>query len=104
MDRGEADQRAEPGIGWTPAELNHILHAHVVDSALTTFGFVEWESQLFRGTMHAICYPFNMPKNILHAFNQKVRTFINLMNIPGTYWYIQVHTSMYVVCTDTYHY
>jgi hypothetical protein len=24
------DQRAEPGTGCTPAELNHILHAHFV--------------------------------------------------------------------------
>jgi hypothetical protein len=44
----KADQRAEPGTGWTLAELNHILHEHVVDGALTTFGCVEWESQLFR--------------------------------------------------------
>ncbi len=27
----KADERAEPGTGWTPAELNHILQAHVVD-------------------------------------------------------------------------
>ncbi len=33
----KADQRAAPDTGWTPAELNHILHAHVVDCALTTF-------------------------------------------------------------------
>ncbi len=37
-----ADQRAQPGSGWTPAELNHILQSHVVDGALTTFGCVEW--------------------------------------------------------------
>jgi hypothetical protein len=37
-----------PGTGWTPAEFNHILTAHVVDCAETTFGCVEWESQLFR--------------------------------------------------------
>ncbi len=30
----KADQRAEPGSGWTSAELNHILTAHVVDSAV----------------------------------------------------------------------
>ncbi len=36
----KADQRAEPYIGWTPAELNHILNAHVVDGALTSFGCV----------------------------------------------------------------
>jgi hypothetical protein len=55
----KADQRAEPGTGWTPAELNHILHEHVVDCAVTTFGCVEWESQQFRGVMRARCYPFN---------------------------------------------
>ncbi len=26
----KADQRAKPGTGWTPAVLNHVLHAHVV--------------------------------------------------------------------------
>jgi hypothetical protein len=30
----KADHRAEPGSGWTPAEFNHILTAHVVDSAV----------------------------------------------------------------------
>ena len=29
-----------------------------MDCALTTFGCVEWESQLFRGVMRARCYPF----------------------------------------------
>ncbi len=58
----KANQRAEPGSGWTPAELNHILHEHLVDSAFTTFGCVEWESQLFRGVMRARCYPFNLTK------------------------------------------
>ncbi len=41
----KADQRAEPGTGWTPAVLNHVLHAHVVivvdsgHSAWTSFGW-----------------------------------------------------------------
>ena len=65
----QADQRAEPGTGWTSAELNHILHAIVVDGALTTFGCVEWESQLFRGVMRARCHPFNLPKKRFHSFN-----------------------------------
>ncbi len=36
----KADTWAAAGTGWTPAELNHILNAHVVDGALTTFGSV----------------------------------------------------------------
>ena len=68
------DKRAPPGSGWTPAELNHILQAHVVDGSLTTFGCVEWESQLFRGVMRARCYPFDMPKRRFHGFNPKVRS------------------------------
>ena len=32
-DKG--DVRAGPGSGWTAAELNHILQAHVVDGTLT---------------------------------------------------------------------
>ncbi len=40
-DKGDHDVRADPGSGWTAAELNHILQAHVVDGTLTTFGCVE---------------------------------------------------------------
>ena len=32
----KADTLAAAGTGWTPAELNHILNAHLVDGALTT--------------------------------------------------------------------
>jgi hypothetical protein len=68
----KADKRAEPGTGWTPAELNRILHDHVVAGELTTFGCVEWQSQLFRGVMRARCYPFDMPSKRFHGFNPKV--------------------------------
>ena len=37
----KADKRVHPGTGWTPAELNNILQAHVVNGALTTFGCME---------------------------------------------------------------
>jgi hypothetical protein len=82
----KADRRAQPGTGWTPAELNSILQDHVVDGALTTFGCVEWESELFRGVMRARCYPFDMPKRRFHGFNPKV----------------PVHTLVVVVHTSTY--
>jgi len=43
--------KADPRRGWTPAELNSILQNHVVRDrngcALTTFGCVEWESELY---------------------------------------------------------
>ncbi len=41
----KADKRAQPGTVtcWTPAELNRILHDHVVAGELSTFGCVEWE-------------------------------------------------------------
>ncbi len=68
----KADKRAQPGSGWTPAELNSILQEHVVSGELTTFGCVEWQSQLFRGSMRARCYPFDMPKKRFHGFNPKV--------------------------------
>ena len=68
----KADKRAQPGSGWTPAELNRILHEHVVSGELITFGCVEWQFQLFRGTMRASCYPFDMPKKRFHGFNPKV--------------------------------
>ena len=35
-DKGDVSLRAVPGSGWTAAELNHILQAHVVDGTLTT--------------------------------------------------------------------
>jgi hypothetical protein len=28
----KADKRSEPGFGWTPAELNDILQAHIVEA------------------------------------------------------------------------
>ena len=62
--------------GWTPAELNSILQNHVVRNregyALTTFGCVEWESELYRGVMRARCYPWNMPKHRFHKMNPQV--------------------------------
>ncbi len=49
----KADKRAQPGSGWTTSELNSILQDHVVNGALTTFGSVEFESELLRGTINA---------------------------------------------------
>ena len=57
--------------------LNHILEAHVVDEAFTTFSCVEWESELFLGVMRARCYPFNMPKHHFHGFNPQVYIHYN---------------------------
>ncbi len=94
----KADQRAQPGNGWTPAELNHILQSHVVDGALTTFGCVKWESELCRGVMRARCYPFDMPKHRFHhdGMNPKV-LYINCTNkyIHVRYIYKHVH-NMYI--------
>jgi hypothetical protein len=56
----KANKRAQPGTGWTSAELNSILHDHVVAGELATFGCVEWQSQLFRAVMRASCYPFDL--------------------------------------------
>jgi hypothetical protein len=71
-DKGNV--RASPGSGWTAAELNHILQAHVVDGTLTTFGCVEWESEQFRGVKCARCYPFKMSKRSFHGMNPQVYT------------------------------
>jgi hypothetical protein len=65
----KSDKRSQPGFGWTPAELNHILHEHVVSGELITFGCVEWQSQLFRGTMRARCYPFDIT-DVLYSHTQ----------------------------------
>ena len=100
----KADQRAQPGTGWTPAELNSILQDHVVDGALTTLGCgcVEWESELFRCTMRARCYPFDMPKRRFHSFNPKVTYHDHVaiyQYIPSSSPYILVHTFTYCSCT-----
>ena len=94
----KADKRERPGTGWTPDELNHILQEHVVDGALTTFGCVEWESELCRGVMRARCYPFKMPKRRFHGFNPQV--YIHFKTSTCQYildllQYVLVHTSTY---------
>ena len=75
------------GRGWTPAELNSILQNHVVRNraggALTTFGCVEWESELYRGVMRARCYQWNMPKHRFHKMNPQV-----IPSYPWLYTYI----------------
>ena len=91
-DKGNV--RASPGSGWTAAELNHILQAHVVDGTLTTFGCVEWESEQFRGVMRARCYPFKMPKRRFHGVNPQVYMVVYPI-IYSTYKHIPVRTSMY---------
>jgi hypothetical protein len=68
----KANKRAQPGTGWIPAKLNSTLHDHVVAGELTTLGCVEWQSQLFRGSMRASCYPFDMLKKRFHGFKPKV--------------------------------
>ena len=74
------------GTGWTPAELNSILHDHVVGGELTTFGCMEWESDMFRGVMRARCYPFDMPKRRFHGFNPKVSVYtLNILVHTCTY-------------------
>jgi hypothetical protein len=60
----KAIQREESGTGWTewtPAELNKVLDAHVVDTAL---GCLEWECGLISCVMSARGIPFNLPKNL----------------------------------------
>jgi hypothetical protein len=55
--------------------------------ALHTFGFLEWESELYRGVMRAGCCPFNLPGRWFHNMNVQVywatvyHTYLKL--IPG---------------------
>jgi hypothetical protein len=85
----KADKRAQPGSSWTPAELNRILDEHVVSGELITFGCVELQSRLFRGTMRARCYPFDMQKKLFLGFNLKVCEYTLDLR------YVSVHTSIY---------
>ena len=68
-----------------------------MDGTLTTFGCVEWESELFLGVMRARCYPFKLPKRRFDGMNPQVQYF--------TYKYVQVHSYTYcyvLVYTGTY--
>ena len=94
----KADGRASPGTGWTPDELNHILQEHVVDGTLTTFGCVEWESEMFRGVMRARCYPFKLPKRRFHGFKPQVC----ILSKSSTYLYILQSCLYILVHTGTY--
>jgi hypothetical protein len=98
----KADKQAEPGTGWTPAELNSILQNHVVHGSLTTFGCVEWESELFRGTMRARCYPFDMPKLCFHSFNPKISHTVSYHAHVGIYCYILCMSKYIQAYTSTY--
>ncbi len=66
-------------------------NAHVVDGALKTFGCdkrcVEWESPLFRCTMRARCYPFDMKNRQFHSFNPKVCQRVSIIHMT-LYLYI----------------
>ncbi len=68
---------------------------------------VEWESELFRGTMLARCYPFDMPKRRFHSFNAKVcQAFCNIL-CQYTQWYSlysKVYTQIYAVYHSLYGY
>ena len=79
----------------TPAELNSILQNHVVRDrngcALTTFGCVEWESELYRGVMLARCYPWNMPKHRFHKMNPQV-----IPCYPWLYTYITGYPGIFL--------
>ncbi len=72
-----------------------------VDGTLTTFGCVEWESELFLGVMRARCYPFKLPKRRFHGMNPQVQYFTYssmyryILIHTGMYQYVQVHTSNY---------
>ena len=90
----KADKRAEPGTGWTAAELNGILHNHVVNGILTSFGCVEWKSDLFRGVMRAKCYPFDA-KEALSLWQPKGQQYILSDYIILYTNIIMVYTSIY---------
>lgn len=85
--------KADPRRGSTPAELNSILQNHVVRDrngcSLTTFGCVEWESELYRGIMRARCYPWNMPGHRFHKMNPQVCKVV-----PCCPMYIHIYTGI----------
>ena len=61
-----------------------------MDGTLTTFGCVQWESELFLGVMR----PFKLPKLRFHDVNQQVYMVVYTI-IYCTYMYMPVRTGMY---------
>jgi len=65
--------KANPRMGWTPAEPNSILQNHMVQNQhgceLTTFRYVEWESEFESCVMSARCCQRDMPKHLFHKMN-----------------------------------
>ena len=61
---------------WSVSELNGILRTHVVCDRncclLHTFGWLEWESALYRGIMRDRSYPFKMQGHRFHNMNPQV--------------------------------
>ncbi len=101
-DKG--DVRAGPGSGWTAAELNHILQAHVVDGTLTTFGCVDWEYEQFQAReSRALCVPEATSSRCQRGASWHEPTGLH----SNMYHYIQICTSTYQyvpVCTSMYQY
>ena len=70
--------------------------SHVVDGALSTFGCVDWESDLCRGVMRARCYPFDMPKHRFHGFNPQVLVHTLQRHVHNvTYMYVSFQFGKY---------
>ncbi len=90
----QADQRAEPGTGWTPPELNHLLQAHVVDGAALSTLCVWNGSQICAG---ASCVP-----DVIQLICQNTTSMKCAWNeSTGIYTY-SVQTCTYTSLTCTY--
>ena len=86
------------------AELNRILQGHVVAGELTTFGCVEWQSQLFRGVMCARCYPFDMPTKRFHGFkicNCSLSAHVCVCIYEYIHWYTLLVCAGHGCCRST---
>ena len=97
----KTDTRARQGTGWTPDKLNH-YKAHIVDGALTTFGCVEWESELTLPIQNAKASLSWLQSTGIHSFEFKYIP-VHTLTLPvctstvSTYWYILVQTAKYLL-------
>jgi hypothetical protein len=88
----KAVKHAQPGTGWTAAELNSILQAHV---NLQTFGCVVWESDLFHGVMCAmLSLPHAKEELSWHQPKGKLKKICVQAKVVHTHLYILPIESM----------
>ena len=75
------DLRAGPGSGWSAAELNHILQAHVVDGTLITFG--TGSGMYWYILVHTSTYGYVLVCTVYNGIYYHVYLWVHAMNLKA---------------------